>query len=193
MRVARMNLETGSASLMFLAMAAHLPDYDGLSYQKLSNIEDQYPILGRSDVYYGGTSYENSQGLGVQLLPSSQRGERVALFENPVNQSTLDRMMLYPVTNLYDNGNTLSYSKLLANRIPERYVCVSTVTGEQLNVHSGDKIKIEVNNQITDAVVRIDESISANTILAPRSMGITMCEPVPVKILISETERMRGK
>ena len=28
---------------------------------------DQWPIVGRGDLYYGGTTYENKQGLGVHL------------------------------------------------------------------------------------------------------------------------------
>ena len=28
---------------------------------------EQWPIVGRGDMYYGGTTYENKQGLGVHL------------------------------------------------------------------------------------------------------------------------------
>ena len=35
--------------------------------QKLAEVVEQWPIIGREDLYYGGTGYKNSQGLGVQL------------------------------------------------------------------------------------------------------------------------------
>jgi len=30
-------------------------------------VREQWPIVGRGDLYYGGTTYENAQGLGVHL------------------------------------------------------------------------------------------------------------------------------
>ena len=41
--------------------------FSGVSYLKLAEVTEQWPIVGRRDLYYGGTTYENKQGLGVQL------------------------------------------------------------------------------------------------------------------------------
>ena len=48
-------------------LAAAVPAFQGISYPKLAEVSEQWPIIGRSDLYYGGTSYQNSQGLGVPL------------------------------------------------------------------------------------------------------------------------------
>ena len=48
-------------------MAAQLADYASVSYQAMAEVTEQYPIIGRSDLYFGGTGYENKLGMGVQL------------------------------------------------------------------------------------------------------------------------------
>jgi NADH-quinone oxidoreductase subunit G len=62
-----LDLEGGSARLVMDRMAAAAPAFAGLSYGKLAEVSEQWPIIGRADLYYGGTSYQNSQGLGVHL------------------------------------------------------------------------------------------------------------------------------
>jgi len=34
----------------------------------MGQVTTQWPDVGRKDVYYGGTIYENTQGLGSQLM-----------------------------------------------------------------------------------------------------------------------------
>ena len=77
----KIQLEARVPSLIFNQIASAIPAYHGLSYLSLAQTTEQWPIMGRSDLYYGGTSYGNTQGLGVQLSPASQRGEAVNLPE----------------------------------------------------------------------------------------------------------------
>ncbi len=56
-----------SAAAVFAQIGKAVPAFEGLTYQKLAEVHEQWPMIGRSDLYYGGTGYENSQGLGVQL------------------------------------------------------------------------------------------------------------------------------
>ena len=60
-------------------MVADQPSFASLDYARLAEIKSQWPIVGRGDLYYGGTSYENKDGLGVQLSNSAQRGEKFSL------------------------------------------------------------------------------------------------------------------
>ena len=66
-----LSLEGRLPTLVMERIAAQVPDYAGITYQKLAEVVEQWPIVGRQDVYYGGTTYENSQGIGVQLRSSS--------------------------------------------------------------------------------------------------------------------------
>ena len=60
-------LEGRSASHVMDRLAASVKAFSGVSYLKLAEVVEQWPIVGRADMYYGGTTYENKQGLGVQL------------------------------------------------------------------------------------------------------------------------------
>ncbi len=62
-----LEVEGRSALLVMDMIAASVPAFAGISYGKLAEVTEQWPIIGRSDLYYGGTSYQNSQGLGVHL------------------------------------------------------------------------------------------------------------------------------
>lgn len=62
-----LDLESGSPRKIMDMMATLLPAFAGISYEKLAEVHEQFPIIGRADLYYGGTSYQNTQGLGVHL------------------------------------------------------------------------------------------------------------------------------
>jgi len=74
-----LELESRSPAKVMQRLASQVPDYAGLSYNELAKVTEQWPIVGRGDMYYGGTTYENKQGLGVQLTSAAQRGETVTL------------------------------------------------------------------------------------------------------------------
>ena len=61
------DLEGGSPRKVLDRMAVMIPAFTGISYAKLSEVHEQWPIIGRADLYYGGTSYQNTQGWGVHL------------------------------------------------------------------------------------------------------------------------------
>jgi NADH-quinone oxidoreductase subunit G len=70
-----LGLESQSVSLVMDKIAASSPAFTGITYGKLAEVTEQWPIIGRSDLYYGGTSYQNSQGLGVHLGLAEKRHE----------------------------------------------------------------------------------------------------------------------
>jgi NADH-quinone oxidoreductase subunit G len=70
---AGLQVEGRSAALVMEKIAATVPAFAGISYGKLAEVCEQWPIVGRGDLYYGGTTYENRQGLGVHLNLPLQR------------------------------------------------------------------------------------------------------------------------
>ncbi|MCP4356597.1 MAG: NADH-quinone oxidoreductase subunit NuoG, partial [Chloroflexi bacterium] len=69
-----------AASLIFRDISKAVPQYKGMDYRSLARVEEQWPIIGRDDLYYGGTSYENKSGLGQQWAAAAESGN-VNLFE----------------------------------------------------------------------------------------------------------------
>lgn len=170
-------------------IAAQVPDYSEVSYEKVSAVVDQWPIIGRSDLYYGGTCYENSQGLGYQLQPAAQKGQTVSLeavqLENP-RTGDKEGLLAVPITILYDRGQTVTPAELLHQRIPDPYIIVHPESVAHLGVMDRSNIRLEISGTDIGVVVRLDEAIPQDVVLVPRSMGIPIREPIPVKVTLTE-------
>jgi anaerobic selenocysteine-containing dehydrogenase len=70
----------------------------------------------------------------------------------------------------------------LHERIGEARVVLHPESATRLGVEEGQTVNVSFNGVIGDAVVKLDESISVGVALVPRSMGIAIREPVPVKV-----------
>jgi len=158
-----------------------------MNYQALAKTEAQWPIVGRADLYYGGTTYENSQGLGIQLaLPGNPS---LALAWPQVVDFKLPRLglMLFPVTRLYDRGATLMPSKLLHQRIGEPYIVLNPYDAGRLKVTDGTVVRVTFSESGQSAVVqaRLDERLPERVVLAPRSFGIPVSGPRLVELKLA--------
>ena len=181
-----LNTENGSAMVTFDRLAAAVKDFAGLDTNKLAEVKPQWPIVGRGDLYYGGTTYENKQGLGVQLSTAAERGETVSLPEVRAESALRpreDQLLAVPVTKLYDRGQTVASAELLAQRIGEPTVSLHPEAAKRLGVEAGGRVSLAFNGLNAEALVKIDDTISAGVVLVPRSMGLAVREPVSVQVL----------
>jgi NADH-quinone oxidoreductase subunit G len=173
-----------SASAVFTQMAAQTKAFAGLSYQKLAEVVEQWPIVGRSDMYYGGTTYENKQGLGVQL-PLSDTGGSLLSWPQ-VADFRLPRLgaIAFPITRLYDGGSTLRTAEMLQQRIGEPYLVLSPEEAARLKVSDGGMVRLTFTETGQSVVVqaRPDESLPERVVLAPRSFGLPISGPTPVEL-----------
>ncbi len=182
-----LNMENGSARITFDRLAANVNDFAGLDYNKLAEVKPQWPIVGRGDLYYGGTTYENKQGLGVQLSTAAERGETVSLPEvRKVSalRPKEDELLAVPVTKLYDLGATVSPAGLLAQRIGAATISLHPEAAKRLGLEAGMRVALSFDGLGGEALVKIDDTISAGVALVPRSMGLAVREPVSVRVQI---------
>ncbi|MEM5775029.1 MAG: molybdopterin-dependent oxidoreductase, partial [Anaerolineaceae bacterium] len=120
-RIARLlglQLEEKAASLVMEEIARHIAGYEDIDYACLAECIQQWPIIERKDLYYGGTQYENRQGLGTRLpnvnRPSEGGFARFSMGnEKPLAEGSL---RVVPITRLYDQSRTMMYAPLLENR-----------------------------------------------------------------------------
>jgi NADH-quinone oxidoreductase subunit G len=175
-------LESVSAAKVFIEIGEQIPAFDGLTYQELSKVRDQWPVMGRDDLYYGGTGYANKQGLGVQL-PLSQ--EKPVLTWPQVSEFKVPKlgMTAFPVTRLYDSGTTLSHSDLLNQRIGEPHVLLNAKDAKRINVQEGSLVRLIFSGQEGGVVISacLDESLPERIVLVPRSFGIPISAPTAVE------------
>lgn len=171
-----------SAAAVFSCLAERIPAFNGLSYQKLAEIEEQWPIIGRGDLYYGGASYENTQGLG-KPLPLS--GETPGLSWPAMAEVAFPKMgmMAFPITRLYDQGTTIVPTQLLKERTGDPYVVLNAVDAARLKVRSGDVVRVTLSGVEGGVVLAawVDERLPERVMLVPRSFGIPISGPTPVE------------
>lgn len=180
-------LEGTSARVVFDLLANSIEAFADLNYAKLAETKEQFPIVGRSDLYYGGTTYENTKGLGIQLLPMAQVGGTVRIpkvrKEAALHPKEKEALAV-PVNKLYDFGITVSSAELLEGRIGETKVSMNSSTAKKLGVEAGKKAKISFDGVSGEALIQIDDSVSAGVVLTPRSMGLAIHEPVAARVQI---------
>jgi NADH-quinone oxidoreductase subunit G len=170
-------------------ISSAIPDYAAITYQKLAESSPQWPAIGRSELYYGGTSYENVQGLGVQLAPRYLRGQESSVERVQAQANVLlegEGLLAVPVTRLYDRGITLLPSRLLEGRIPEPYAVLNPADAEAFSIVDGGIAVLHLNNLAYRLSARLDDRLTAGVILVPRSLGVPVDGPVRVRIEAAE-------
>jgi NADH-quinone oxidoreductase subunit G len=176
-----------SAATVFSRIGAEIPVFKGLDYQKLAEVQAQWPLVGRGDLYYGGTSYENAQGLGVQLEPAQNGASLLAWPQVSDFKLPMLGLMAFPITRLYDRGATLMPSKLLHARIGEPYVVLNEADAGRLKINNGAMVRVTFNASGQSAIIqaRLDPELPERVALVPRSFGLPISGPAQVEIKLA--------
>ena len=178
-------LEGTSVSAVFEILAESVKSFEGLTYARLAEVRPQWPIVGRGDMYYGGTTYENTQGMGVQLSAAATRGEKVSIprvQKEAAPRPKEKELLAVPVTKLYDRGTTVLPAELLHERIGDAGVILHPEAATTLGLEAGQTVNVSFNGVSGEAVVKLDDTIPLGVALIPRSMGLAIRGPVPVKV-----------
>jgi NADH-quinone oxidoreductase subunit G len=170
---------------IFQRLADKVPAFKGLNYRQLAQVAEQWPIVGRDDLYYGGSSYANAQGLGIHLsLPE----QSPPLSWPKVTEINLpeDVLLGVPITILYDHGRLIDHSQVLHRRIPPAYITVHPDVAQRLEILDGASIRFEVNETLVKAILHIDDRIPPGVALVPRSLGIPVNAPMLLDIKLAQ-------
>jgi NADH-quinone oxidoreductase subunit G len=161
--------------------------FEGLNYAKLAEVREQWPIVGRSDMYYGGTTYANTQGMGAHLSAAVTRGEtvripRVHVSREAVRRPKENELLAVPVTKLYDRGTTVVPAELLDQRVGDLNISLHPTAAKDMGLEAGQMVKVSFNGVSGEADVKLDETVPVGVALIPRSMGLAIREPVVAKV-----------
>jgi NADH-quinone oxidoreductase subunit G len=190
------DLEGRSPLLVMNHIAASQKAFAGITYARLAEVVEQHPIVGRSDLYYGGTTYENSQGLGAHLalatsaVPPSPSGTRAREGRGDGGESMLrakdGELLAVPVTKVYDWGTTMRAEQLLWKRTGPPSVVLSPATAAKFELSDGDPATVTLNGAEAEVFARLDESIPAGIMLVYRSFKVPIWGPVAATIAAAE-------
>jgi NADH-quinone oxidoreductase subunit G len=92
-------------------LIANAPRYAGLTYARLAQTEPQWPPVGNSDLYFGGTACQNHGGLGAQLPAECEAMEQYEVrWVEPEVAPIRSRR-------LYQRGTLIAASPVLKRRL----------------------------------------------------------------------------
>lgn len=189
-----LDIESRSSERVFERISASVKAFDDISYSKLSEVTPQWPVVGRNEIYYGGTTYDNKQGLGVQLTSVIHRDGTITL--PPASQVKAlrpreDELLAVPVTRLYDHGLKVFPSELLHERMGELTMVLHPTTAKKYGLMTGDQVKVNLNGTSANVLLRIDETVPTGVALLPRSMGLPIT--APAVITVQAAKKARGQ
>ncbi len=171
-----LELEGRFAPRVFARLAGMTPGYEGLTYSRLAQTAEQFPIVGRGDMYYGGTTYENSQGLGAHLGTAALNGAQKngGVTPAPAAQGVSGGLVAVPVNRLYDRGTLISKSGTLSPRLDPVHVVM----------HPDDAANFGGTAMALgrEVAVLVDASVPAGFVLVPRSFGMALDGPQSIQI-----------
>jgi NADH-quinone oxidoreductase subunit G len=168
------DLEARHAGIVLLRIADQVSGYSGMTYQKLAEVTEQWPIIGRQDLYYGGTGYDNHQGMGKHLTNAATRGERLALPapEYRAEKLPAGALVVVPVTRLYDRSNVMLPAELLHARLAESVLSMHPDTAAQYGFVNAETVQISLNGMTGQVKIHLDETLPLAVALLPRSTGL---------------------
>lgn len=176
-----------SAAAVMQEISQQVAAFAGASYAELKKVVKQYPLIGREDVYYGGTAYDNKGGLGVQIPTASDNGEAVAA--SPVSadgQPTPTRgdLLVVPAVRLYNRERTFQPSEaaLMSARIPAPYVEISSADAGPMGIADGDMVQVQVGDAALRVRAHVNGGAPAGSVVLPRHLEPGVAAPLTVSV-----------
>jgi NADH-quinone oxidoreductase subunit G len=171
-----LSIEDRGCSLVLLKIADAVRGYAGLTYPRLAETAEKYPLLNTHDLFFGGTTYANHQGLGVQLASQELASQRNQSYTKAIGAEKIvlkaGELLLVPVTRLYDRGTLLAASPLLQAHLEGLVVTLNPLTAGILGITAGQKARLNFNGFEVVVEVALEVGVPQNVVLLPRSVGL---------------------
>jgi len=145
--------------------------YRGASYAKLKS---EGGIWGRQavadPVFYDGTSYENTEGFGVQWPTLAEQSNVVfdLVFSQPTMPQPRDgEFLLIAEPRLYNGGTLMQNAEGLSFWVAQPYVAIGPNDAERLRITSGDRLRLTSSVGAIELYAKVDGRVSDRTLLVP--------------------------
>lgn len=179
-----------SAAAVMLDIAQNVEAFAGVTYKEVSRVERQFPDVGGNDLYYGGTAYRNTGGLGVQIATAADNGAKfklakVSLPDAP--KAKEGQFLIIPATRLYNRESTFRPSTLVHPRVMAPYVELNSADAAKLGIANGDVVQVK----LADAAVRVrayvNGSAQPGSAVLPRHLTN---EATPMQLMAGEISKV---
>ena len=170
--------------------------YSGASYAKLRSTGGVWGRQPTGDaVFYDGTSYTNTEGLGVQWPVLAEQSKSVfdLTFSRPEPAPTGNgNLTLVTSPRLYDDSTLMRESDMLRFWVADPYVGLSREDAERLQIASGDRVRLTSSAGLLELFARVDGDVAVGTAIVPDNENIPLAS-VQTGVLTSvHIEKVQG-
>jgi NADH-quinone oxidoreductase subunit G len=176
-------------------ISARVRGYAGTTYTSLELTKKSWGRQPNEAYYYDGTSYENVEGVGIQLPSHADDAKSVFTItvREPVATEPSERypMLLLTPTRAYDGGEWMRGSKLLGRAVPA-HVILSMADAQRLSVGIGEVVRVTSAAGSLDLPAVIDTGLAEGLALIPAVRGADLAGLVTgpqTRVFISKAER----
>jgi NADH-quinone oxidoreductase subunit G len=181
-------IETSLPEKAFAALAETVPQFAGLNYARLAEVDAQWPPVGGKDMYFAGTGNKNTQGVGIVLeLDRAATSVSENAFPSAIPLAA-GEMLAVPVTSLYNHGLQMKASDLLKNRTPGAAFVLNPEDSSALHVPSGGNLSLQMGTHTYTGKAEISEHVPQGVVLVRREMGVPLVDPSAVRLAVTERE-----
>jgi NADH-quinone oxidoreductase subunit G len=161
-----------------MEMAERVPGYQGITHSSLAKT-GQRGTWGRQineAIYYDGTNYENTEGVGIQYPAPSENLDPKSKFSlKPLPYEELVTNEKYPFVLLvqrllYDDDALLRDSRLL-NHIPAPFVALNRADAQKLEIAKGDTVRVSSAAGALDLPARLTGEVPEGSVLVPAHLS----------------------
>jgi NADH-quinone oxidoreductase subunit G len=166
--------------------------YAGMTYPKLAETKPQFPDVGGVDLYYGGTAYTNTGGVGMQWETSGDMGVNPNInTPNVLPYPPLEdgQVLLIPVRELYDHQPAFAASShLMYTHIDVPYITFNTKDAAERGLVEGESVAVSYAAETVELVVRVDNSLTPGAALIGRNLSSRPSPAAPVAGTVRKVE-----
>lgn len=169
-----------SAAAVMLEITKSVPAFAGCRYSEISKVVPQTPDVGGDDLYYGGTSYKNTGGMGVQIASTVENGDTLTagtVTDASASAITVkkDELLVVPVTRLYNRQRTFlaSEAALMSSHIDAPNVVINEVDAKKLSINEGDQVEVSVGSVSLHVSAHVNNNAPEGVVLLPRNLSVT--------------------
>ncbi len=186
-----------SAAAVMLEIAQGIPQYAGITYQKLAEVHEQWPDVGGDDLYYGGTAFQNTRGLGVQY-PALAEDALASLPMTPVKSAGRAKvgkgeLLILPVKVLYDaEALFVLGAPVLSERITPPTAVLNPADARRLDVEPGDLLEVTFDGRSVQVAARVEEGVPGGVVVMPARVQPQGAPLVATAARIARLERVQA-
>ena len=179
-----------SAAAVMMELSANVAAFSGISYKALAQVKRQFPDVGGRDQYYGGTAYDNTGGIGVQIPATADGRKKIKPYKLTAADDTAagdGELMIMPITRLYNRQRNFRPSLLIEPRIVAPFAIVNSQDAARMGIIPGDVVEVRAGECRLRVRASVSDEIAAGVVALPRHLTDA---PVPLAVTKGSISRV---